>query len=188
MAVILISIATTQAQKTSFGIKAGINSTNQKVSASGLNISTDANIGFYGGLFAQTGISENFAVQPELLYAFLSSKVTFDGDKTTDNFSYVSVPVLAKYMKDGFSIVLGPQISFLVSAKEKSGGSTTDFKNQVKSTEIAGVIGAGYTLSSGLGFDARYQLGLSNIAKNSADGKDKINGFSVGLHYIFHKK
>ncbi len=95
-------------KKTSFGIKAGINSTNQKVSGGGVNVSTSANIGFYGGLFAQIGISEYFAVQPELLYTFLSSKITFDGNKTTDNFSYVSVPVLLKYMHEGFSIVLGP--------------------------------------------------------------------------------
>jgi Outer membrane protein beta-barrel domain len=187
--VVAISTAKVSAQgKSSFGIKAGINSTNQKVSGGGINVSTTANIGFYGGFFAQIGISEYFAVQPELLYTFLSSGITFGGEKTTDNFSYVSVPVLLKYIHEGFSIVVGPQVSFLTSAKEKSGGSSVSFKDEVESTEFAGIIGAGYTLPSGFGFDARYQLGLSNISKDKTDNtKDKINGFSVGLHYIFQK-
>ena len=61
---------------------------------------------------------------------------------------------------------MGPQISFLVSAKEKTSGTNEDIKDQFKSTEIAGIIGAGYTLPNGFGFDARYQLGLSSIAKD----------------------
>jgi opacity protein-like surface antigen len=191
MAVILISITTIQVQgQTAFGIKAGATSANLKFSGNGVNISADSKIGFYGGLFVQIGVSENFAVQPELLYSLLGSKSSDQGDDEKLNLSYVSVPVLAKYIKDGFSIVLGPQVSFLVSAKDKASDGTTDIKDEFKSTEIAGVIGAGYTLANGLGFDARYQLGLSNIGKGEdlEGAKIKSNAFMVGLHYRFHKK
>ncbi|MEO6220187.1 MAG: porin family protein [Ginsengibacter sp.] len=188
MAVIAISTATVNAQgRTNFGVKAGMTSANLKFSGFGANISTDSKIGFYGGVFAEIGISENFAVQPELLYSLLgakSSDATNGDDKI--NLSYVSVPVLAKYIKDGLSIVLGPQIGFLVSAKEKTSGSNEDVKDDFETTDISGVIGAGYTTISGFGFDARYQLGLSNIAKDSGGGKLKNNAFMFGVHYRFH--
>ena len=183
--VFAISTATVNAQgTTNFGIKAGITSANLKFSGSGVSVSADSKIGFYGGVFAQIGVSENFAVQPEVLYSLLGSKS--QGDNL--NLSYVSVPVLAKYIKEGLSIVLGPQVSVLVSAQDKSDGGG-DVKDQFKSTEIAGVIGAGYTLTNGFGFDARYQLGLSDIAKGSdlEAVKVKSNAFMVGVHYRFHK-
>jgi len=99
------------------------------------------------------------------LYSLLGSKSSDADDDGKLDLSYISVPVLAKYMNSGFSIVLGPQISFLASAKSKSSEGDEDLKDQFKSTEMAGVIGAGYTLSNGFGFEARYQVGLSNVAK-----------------------
>ncbi len=191
LAVIFISIATVQAQgQTSFGIKAGATSANIKFSGNGISISSKSKIGFYGGAFVQIGVSENFAVQPEVLYSLLGSQSSDGGDNEKLNLSYVSVPVLAKYIKDGFSIVLGPQISFLASAKDKSSDGTQDIKDEFKSTEIAGVIGAGYTLQNGFGIDARYQLGLSDIGKGSdMEGiKVKNNALMFGLHYRFPKK
>ncbi len=181
IAIITISITMVNAQSgTSFGIKGGITASNLKFSGSGVNVTFDSKIGFYGGVFAEIGVSDNFAVQPELLYSLLGAK----SQGETLNLSYVSVPVLAKYLKDGLSIVAGPQISILVSAQDKSGGG--DIKDQFKSTEIAGVIGAGYTTLSGFGFDARYQLGLSDIAKDTeGDGKIKSNAFMFGIHYKF---
>lgn len=81
------------AQNTGFGVKAGITSANVKFSGEGVNISADSKIGFYGGVFAQIGVSENFAVQPELLYSLLGTKST-GGDADDEgklNLSYISV-------------------------------------------------------------------------------------------------
>jgi Outer membrane protein beta-barrel domain len=190
-AIALIAIITSSLkaqEKTSFGIRAGITSFKQNVSAGGLNITTDSRIGFYGGLFVNLGVSRKFAFEPGLLYSQLSSQITVAGSDITDNFSYLALPVLAKYMNEGFSIVAGPQVSFLLSAKEKIGSVTQDFKNQVESTEISAVFGAGYTFASGIGFDGRYQVGLTDINKDrSNDSKDKLNGFTVGLHFRFRK-
>ena len=173
----------------SFGIKGGMTSSNLKYSG---NLTTDPKIGFYAGLLAELGISENFAVQPEAFYALQGAKFTgsfagvnFDYNL---NLSYVSVPILLKYKNQGLSIIAGPQISFLVAAKEDDGSNSDDIKDQFKSTEFAGVVGAGYTTLSGFGFDARYQFGLSDISDNpNADGTVKLNAFTFGIHYFFNR-
>ncbi|HUZ57875.1 MAG TPA: porin family protein [Hanamia sp.] len=188
--VFAFSVITAQAQTTSFGLKAGMTDANMKFSGSGVNISLTSKIGFYAGAFADIGVSENFGVQPELFYSSLGAKSKGTGgnpDATLD-LGYINLPILAKYKKDGFSAFLGPQIGYLLSAKTKSSSSTQDEKDQFNSTDFSGIIGASYTLMNGFGFDARYQLGFSNIAKNSSgDGTVKNSAFMIGIHYVFNK-
>ena len=71
-------------------------------------------------------------------------------------------------------------------ADSKIGGVTTDtdIKDNLNSTNFSFAIGAGYKLASGLGFGARYNLGLSNIADES-ESDLKVGGFQVGLSYTF---
>lgn len=186
---IAFTAVSAQAQTTSFGLKAGMTSSNIKFSGSGVSLSLASKIGFYAGAFADIGVSENFGVQPELFYSMLGAKAKSGdedfGDGTLD-LGYINLPILVKYKKDGFSAFLGPQISYLLSAKSKSGGDSEDDKDEFKSTDFSGVIGVGYTLTNGFGLDARYQLGLSNIAKDTeGDGSVKNNAFMVGIHYRF---
>jgi hypothetical protein len=193
--VVAFSAVSAQAQTTSFGLKGGMTGANEKASANGFNISSSTKIGFYAGAFAEIGVSENFAVQPELFYSSMGDKinVSFNGQtfKGTDNFGYINLPILAKYKNSGFSAFLGPQIGYLLSAKSKGSSDSTnntttvDVKNQMKSTDISGVIGVGYTLANGFGFDARYQLGLTDISKSTAE-KVKNNAFLIGIHYQFN--
>jgi hypothetical protein len=186
LAITLIAITTIGAQaQTSFGLKGGMTSSNLTVSGSGVSISMSSKIGFYAGAFAEIGVSENFAVQPEVLYALLGAQIKNGGQTEKMNLSYVNIPVLAKYKMNGFSIFAGPQIGILVSAKDQDGNSG---KEDFKSTDFSGVFGAGYTTMSGFGFDARYQIGLGNISSDAGMGATlKNNAFYVGVHYKFNK-
>lgn len=182
----------TNAQSTKFGLKAGMTATNMKAKSSGITLSFDTKIGFYAGAMAEIGVADNFAVQPELDYSLMGAKMNMDFGEgsmsSTIDLSYVSLPVLVKYKSQGFSAFLGPQIGFLLSARQKADGDSEDIKDEFNSTDFSGVIGVGYTLSNGLGFDARYQQGFSNIAKdNEGEGSLKNHGFSVGVHYFFNK-
>lgn len=181
-----------KAQTATFGVKAGITGSNMKASAGGVSISMSTKIGYYAGVIADLNVAENFSVQPELYYSLLGAKakngssggVDFEGGK--DDLSYVNLPVLLKYHNEGFGVFLGPQIGVLVAAKAKSGGESEDIKDQLKSTDFSGILGASYTLSNGFGIDARYQLGFGNIAKEAEGGSLKNNGFMVGFHYFFN--
>lgn len=182
------SAVAVNAQTTTFGVKAGMTSANMKASGGGMSITFDSKIGFYAGFMAEIGVSENFAVQPELFYSAMGAKQEFEGYKMTENSNYLNLPILLKYKNQGFAAFVGPQISYLLSAKSKGDSESMDSKDNYKSTDFSGVIGAGYTLTSGLGFDARYQMGFANIAKDSdGEGTVKNNAFMVGLHYFFNR-
>ncbi len=160
----------------------------------GLNVSTltgddsegiKSKIGVNGGGFVNIPLATSFAVQPELLFSTEGAKVDGGG---SINLNYINVPVMLQYRKSGFIGELGPQIGFLASANTKFDGDTEDIKEVLNSTSFALNFGAGYQLESGIGFGARYSLGLSNLAKDSNDGTIKTSVFSVGLHYNFGGK
>tara|TARA_R110002050_G_scaffold37652_2_gene93246 strand:+ start:3956 stop:4225 length:270 start_codon:yes stop_codon:yes gene_type:complete len=69
--------------------------------------------------------------------------------------NYLNATVLAKFMvAEGFSLEVGPQVGFLLSAKEEyssTGDSgTDDIKDSLKGTDFSAAIGLGYKMESGL--------------------------------------
>jgi len=131
---------------------------------------------FHVGGVAEVPVSDNFSVQPELLYSSQGAKYEeSEGYDGKFKFDYINVPVMAKFnVSNGLSLEAGPQVGFLMSAKDEynSTGDSgeEDIKDFVKGLDFGLNIGAGYRLESGLNFGARYNLGLSNI--NDFEGAD----------------
>ncbi|OOV18530.1 porin family protein [Flavobacterium sp. LM4] len=165
-AIAVMAFGFANAQGTKFGVKAGVNLTNFTGDAD-----TDAKTSFYVGGLADFSISEKFHIQPELLYSV-------EGADDDLSISYLRVPVMAKYyVVQGLSLQAGPQLAVKVGADDEVDEVT-------KSIDFALGFGAGYELTNGLFFDARYNLGLANIS--DADGFDLGNtGLQVGLGYRF---
>lgn len=179
-AITLVGIAA-NAQVT-YGVKAGLNIANLTGDTEGLGLSSLAS--FNAGALVNIPVSSQFSVQPEVVYSAEGAKA--DGGKIALN--YVNIPVLFQYNNSGFFGELGPQLGILTSAKVKpDDGDDYDLKDQLKSTNFSLAFGAGYKLANGLGFNARYNLGLSNIA-DSDDGTLKSNAFQVGAFYTFGGK
>lgn len=194
--ILLVAVSTialsAQSQNISFGVKGGMTGSNLKASASGISIGMTTKIGFYAGAVADVGLGDNFSIQPELYYSLLGASIKIDTGtgvlvKGKDDYGYVNLPILFKYKNEGFAVFIGPQISALISAKEKFGSASEDVKDELKTTDFSGIIGASYTLANGFGIDARYQLGFGNIAKEAEGLTLKNNGFMVGLHYFFNQ-
>ena len=176
--------------KTRFGIKAGINLANVTIKSSGLTLSPSSLVAPVGGLYVTLPIGVGgFQIQPELLYSGQGYKVDkvdgTDGGKGNNN--YFVVPVLAKYAiaSSAFAFYAGPQFGYLLSAKETpTGESSTDVKANYKSTDISSVFGIEYNLPIGLNLSARYQLGMTNVAKDvAADESFKNKSFTFTLGY-----
>ncbi|MEO7924691.1 MAG: porin family protein [Chitinophagaceae bacterium] len=169
-----------QAQHTEFGVKAGYNAASISVED---GADYDSKSGIHIGALAHIHVSSHFAVQPELVY---SSQGGQSGN-TKLKLGYINVPVLAQYMiNEGFRLQTGPQFGFLVSAKQKIGDLEVDVDDAFNSVDISWAIGAGYIFTSGLGIDARYNIGLSNISDDSNNSvKNRV--FQVGLFYQFHQ-
>ncbi len=162
---VVLAITASSFAQTKFGIKAGVNFAN----LSGDDVDMDSKTGLVLGAFAKFELSENFAFQPELLYSAQGAKASEEGIDITDKINYLNVPLMAKfYPTSGFSIQAGPQVGFLLSAKEKWEGDGTsiedDKKDYMKGIDFGLNFGLGYELPMGLGFDLRYNLGLTNIA------------------------
>ncbi len=149
-----------------FGVKAGLNNSNFTGDAD-----TDALTSFYVGALVDFAVSEKFHVQPELLYSMEGA----DNDEADLNF--IRIPIMAKYyVAEGFSLQAGPEFAFVAG-----GGAVKDV---TKSMDYGLGIGAGYELTSGLFFDARYNLGLADIS--DVDGFELgTSSIQVGLGYRF---
>jgi hypothetical protein len=178
---LFLIIGATQAQHKGvhFGLKAGMNASTLT------NSNTDSKIGFNAGALAHIHTSsKSWAVQPELVYSLEGAKLKGNSAIKSD-LSYLNVPVLVQYLfSNGFRLEAGPQIGFLMSAKAKNGGASMDIKNSLNSTNFSIPVGLGYLTTYGLGFDARYNFGLSDITKNDAL-KVHSNTFQFGLFYQF---
>ena len=153
----------------------------------------------YFGVYAEIPVSETFSIQPELLYSkqggtqdgslvFQEANVNYE---STFNLSYLTVPIMAKfYVAKGLSLEAGPQIGFLLKSEVDievnnalfASSTTEDVKDFTKSNDFAFNIGAGYQLNSGLNFNLRYNIGLTD-AYEDIDAKNSV--FQVGVGYTF---
>jgi hypothetical protein len=160
------------------------------MNASSLNSSPSSSdmqtkIGFNAGVLAHIHTGNEFwAFQPEAYYSSEGAKSKANSDNKLE-LGYINVPVLVQYMfNNGFRLEAGPQVGFLLNAKSKEGGTSTDIKDNLKSAVFSIPAGIGYLTMTGLGFDARYNFGISNIYKNDAS-KVHSNVFQFDIFYQF---
>jgi hypothetical protein len=184
MALVGILIAgSANAQHVNFGIKGGLNVYNIH---NDNGVKYDAKTGLYLGLLGHIHLNKEWAVQPELVYSSQGAKYNFPNSETRVNLDYINVPVLLQYMLDnGFRFEAGPQVGFLVNAKT---GNKIDVMDNYKSIDFGLGFGIGYIKpSTGLGIDARYNFGLSDITENNSV-KSTNSGFQLGVFYQFNHK
>lgn len=145
------------------GIRAGLNLSNQKFSFAGESDSGDLKAGLLVGLYLTGNISDNVAIQPELVYSSFGA-----GDPDGDlKMGYISIPILLRYnFNEMVNLHLGPQFGILASADFDG----QDVKDGYKGLDVGAAVGVGVDLGA---FNAglRYYFGLSNVAE-SVDGFD----------------
>ncbi|KIA99659.1 hypothetical protein OA88_19535 [Flavobacterium sp. JRM] len=192
----VLAFGFSNAQEVRFGVKGGINLS----TLTGDIYDASSKVGFQVGGFAEIKLSDKFFVQPELLYSTqgAKSKVSAYDFSSESNFKfgYLNVPVMAKYyVMDKFSLEAGPQIGFLVSAKNDYSYSVLgynesgkeDVKDQFKSIDFGVNFGAGYDFTENISAGVRYNLGLSNITDfgDGDNAKFKNSVFSLSVGYKF---
>jgi hypothetical protein len=160
------------------GVKGGLNVSN----VGGSDVEDNkAKLGFHLGGLVNVPVTQSFSVQPELVFS--AQGVKFDGDAKV-NMNYLNIPILAKYTtQSGFFAETGPQLGFLLSAKNKVDGESTNVKDYFKKTDFSWALGVGYQSQSKIGVNARFNFGLSKLDE---DGEVKMFNrvFQVGLFYL----
>ena len=201
-------LRTDMAVTTRFGIKGGVNL--DKMNADGYSSASDFNskmkTAFHGGVFVNVPLSTNFRFQPEVVYSNQGGKNSINttiptGTVTThykSELNYINVPLMFQLQSTpGVFVELGPQFGYLLSAKNKStdntsgsGNTEMDIKDQLEKWDIAAAGGIGYLSRIGLGVNARYNYGFTNILDKDFSGytsgtelKNRV--WQVGLFYQF---
>ncbi|RYY71420.1 MAG: PorT family protein [Chitinophagaceae bacterium] len=177
--------------QTSFGIKAGVQSNALRISDGDSKVAylgTGAHLGFVADL----SVSENFSVQPNLLFQMKSVKPS---DDISLSLYTVDLPINFLYKSGGFFAGAGPNLSFGLSAKSKSDGDEDedlyedpegDEEATLKRFEVGANVLMGYKFTNGLTLSAHYTPGLSNIVNNpSGDEKYNTRVFGLSLGYMF---
>jgi hypothetical protein len=169
-------LATSYAQ-VSFGAKGGLN----LASITGKDIdSYNMKAGIHFGGFVEIPIQKSFSVRPELFYS--SEGALWDGsDDGKTRLGYLQLPVLAKIkFAENFFAETGPQVGFLISAKDTYDGDTYSVKEHLKGTSFSWALGAGYQVTSNVGLYARYNFALSKFYH-----EEKSTVFQIGASYSF---
>lgn len=157
MAIAALFTSAAFAQEIAFGFKAGANLANIGDLPEGAE-SFDMLIGAHVGPFVKLPINENFSIIPEILYSMKGAKM----DDDALSLSYLEIPIMANYqLESGLNFELGPYVGFLLAADAEG----TDVKEFMESTDFGIGLGLGYRMESGLGFGARYSLGLATLNK-----------------------
>ena len=199
---------TSKAQdKTTFGIRAGVNFTNiNGENADGKDLNNDLKAGFNIGVNAEIPVATDFYLQPGLLFSTKGAKAEENNVKYKLNLSYIEVPINFLYkptLGDGKLLLgFGPYIGLGIGGKWKRGDTEYDvkFKNDVKDSDpddkyyvkgldFGGNLLVGYELSSKISFQLNAQLGMTNMEPKyngkKTDAKSKNTGFGISVGYRF---
>lgn len=128
--------------QTKIGIKGGVNYTFFKINQGDFGNFSKAETGYYGGLFADFGIEEQYSFQAELLYIGLN------------DFKFLNAPLYFKYtVFNDFHILVGPSINYFF-----------DFFNA--KLKVRADLSLDYDFASKLNVHMKYVIGFKEISPN----------------------
>jgi hypothetical protein len=195
-------LTTPMTVKPRIGIKGGVNLATLEIDdQSTPNMNTNMKTSFHGGVFANIPISGGFRFQPEAMYSGQGTKSSVRSSTDAHlagineyDFRYIAVPLMLQWMSTaGVFVELGPQFSYLAKANgDRQNDNSVELKNSdyVKKTDFAGAAGIGYLSRVGLGLNARYVNGFSNVWNNdksiSTTQDAKYKNRVVQLSLIYH--
>lgn len=198
---LIAGVAQAQTGGLKFGIKGGLNVSNMIKGDGNNDYKTNYIPGFNAGITLDIPIVSRLGIAPELVYSTKGYEATYTSllgqqQTFTQTTNFIEAPILLRVgLSDKFNIVAGPQVSFLMSTKNKfnNGFSTTeeqkieDESDRFKKSLFGGVIGFRYDLSSQLDIHGRYALDFQKNNENrtheTPEYKNQV--FQVGLGIKF---
>jgi len=175
----------------------GVNLTSDKTATGGFIIGGEAEYQFTKVFSLAAGV--NYAQQGSGWKdkSFSVNGVVADLKDAKLELGYVNVPIVANaYLFKGFALKAGVQFGFLTSAKMKftikaeQGGlnqslnNDVSFKDGCEKMDIAIPVGVSYQFKVPIVIDARYNIGLKNISKESGENfKNQVFQITVGYKF-----
>ncbi|NUO00476.1 MAG: PorT family protein [Saprospiraceae bacterium] len=200
-----VAFTTSAMAQLSIGPRAAVNFSNAAFD-SDEEVNSGNLLGFAFGAVAEIGISDMFAIQPEVSFSqsgfVLKDEFELLGESVDLNvrYNYLQIPLLAK-LKFGsgpavVNVFAGPHVGFglgdidfeaeLMGEKETDTQSWEDTGFSRFDFGVTGGVGVSFAAGPGkLGIDLRYQLGLNNISDEDGDDDKASNrNFQAGVSYL----
>ena len=175
-------------ESNNFGIKGGVNFSDQSIKYKGSGVNTSSYTGFHAGIFYKLDLPLSLGVQAEVLYSQKGSHYSSGGSDIKNHFGYLDIPIYLRW-RLGLPLVkpyagAGPYFSFPLNKKVTGVDSSSDLGSSGFSNSDFG-IGAtlGVEMFDRLQVSLNYQWGLRNIYSGTYDVKTKNKnlGISVGV-------
>lgn len=163
------------------GVKGALNISNLNYNN---NTNTNSKMGINVGFLAHIHASEKWALQPEVMYSTEgASTIIIPQGTVVTKLNYLHFPVLLQYsFTKGLRLQGGPQLSFLLRSATKTRNLVVN-NNLYSSPSLSIPLGVSFVSHSGMGIDARYVFGLSNINNNINGPVIENNVLQVGVFY-----
>ena len=165
----LLTSGSLLAQKAEFGIKGGVNIPTSDA-VIGANLEQSGASGYHAGIFAKFKFAF-IGISPELQYSFQiidfedPNIITPDKNSSQES-AYLDLPIMLRfYLPGGLNFQLGPQFSYLMSAKQitHTTDAETNIKDELLNSNISINLGIGWDLPFGLDVYGRYNIGISDV-------------------------
>lgn len=173
-----------------YGIKGGLNLTNNVVNQQSTINDSKYKPGIHFGFFASADVTEKIDLQAELLYSgkgyrFVETAFSESGNL---NLNYITFPILVGYKAtDLLRLNIGPELGYLISANSKFGPDRIDVSDKWDNKlDIGLAAGLDYTLSEKIFAGVRYTHGFSSVVANAYVSDN--NGNSTGERAKFQNR
>ena len=180
-----LAIAGANAQ-VKFGVRAGLNHTDQAAKEYDIKQETVPRISFHVGALVEYAFNDVVLMDAGLTYSNQGYKTKIGDGKVIDH--TLNLPVWFKYDFAGFRPKAGLYAGYILSQQTKAGDKVTTVDKDLYNHFDYGIgLGAEYNLpNNGLFFEASYNWGLANLQKNG-DSKNYANNrvIQVGVGYKF---
>lgn len=183
------------AQNVSFGLKAGLTSSDWRISSASMDEVYLSRSSMHAGAFVNLNISKRFSLQPEVIYNITGAKinnidVTNRAAGSSDllyDLQYVNVPIMTRFkFNNNIHLEFGPQLGILIKANANFEGENFDISDELEKMDLGIGAGAGYEFENGIFFNARYVYGMSNIVRDLGQDdwiKNNVLQFSTGYRF-----
>ena len=180
-----LAIAGANAQ-VKFGVRAGLNHTDQAAKEYDIKQETVPRISFHVGALVEYAFNDVVLMDAGLTYSNQGYKTKIGDGKVIDH--TLNLPIWFKYDFAGFRPKAGLYAGYILSQQLKGNGNSRTVDSDSYNHFDYGIgLGAEYNLpNNGLFFEASYNSGLANLKKNG-DAKNYENNrvIQVGIGYKF---
>lgn len=165
------------------GIKGGVNFSNFIGAIEDQGTRSSIHI----GLLAEIMVSDNFSIQPEILYSKQGSTYTgnIPGFFRT-KLDYISLPVEGKFkITDKISFEAGPQLGILMSSRLKTNNLNSKIEG-LKTLDFSINAGLQYNINKGAFVQGRYVFGLTDTGLSGNSNNRNTNSvIQLSIGYLF---